>query len=276
MFQVTNPSTIPSDDEVDPFENLDDPFEDTTDPFGDGTIVRPTKAKLDRAKSLEFLGKVVETSSLSIEERLKSELKELETGEQAINIQKDKAKDQEEKDQDHEEKQEKEIEDGKIGMGVDNQVKDIGPKRNYLTALQKTPPSPCKKLKLSTYKTMIWPGDAKLIQRGERIYYSRIIFGGEEYRINDTIQFINFNLSFGSGYIGIIKSLYCNESATPYEYKNYVSCQFYLYPSEIAPQNREILQQDDNNNSELILSDIIDAFSVDLISKKVNVHFFRN
>jgi hypothetical protein len=271
LFQEVNPSTQEFNDyEGDPFETLEDPFEDTIDPFlgGDGTLVRPSKAKLDRAKSLEYLEKIVSTSTISIEERLNEENEAKENSE--ITTENDDKANQEQ-----EIEGEQEIGDNKE-MQLDSQIKELGPKRNYLKALQTTPPSsPCKKVKLSTYKTIQWPVDAKLFQRGERIYYSRVTIGGEDYHVNDTIQFINFNLTVGSGYIGIIKSLYCNESSNPYEYKNFVSCQFYFYPSELTSQNSEIIPLQDSSTNELFLSDCIDVFSIDLISKKVNVHTFE-
>jgi len=270
-FQETNPDDELSDNqEVDPFENSEDPFEDATDPFGDGTMSADhvPRPKLNRAKSLEYLEKIVETSTISIEERLKVEKEKVPEQEKEENIDIDI----DSTTQKVEKELEKIDEDTEVKNGDSgNQIKEVGPKRNYLKALQKTPPSsPCKKVKLSTYKTIQWPVEAKLFQRGERIYYSRVIIGGEDYHINDTVQFINFNLSERSGYIGIIKSLYCNESTNPYDYKNFVSCQFYFYPSELASQNSDIISlQDVSNLNEIILSDSVDVFSIDLISKKV-------
>jgi hypothetical protein len=262
-------------DHEDPFENAEDPFEDASDPFGDGTIFKEKRPKLNRAMSLEYLEKVVEISTISIEERLKSEKDNEDEQDEQENIDIDAKLENEEKEH---EKVDEDIEEDKNEMDSNNQIKEpIGLKRNYLKALHNTPPSsPCKKVMLSTYITIQWPVEAKLFQRGERIYYSRVIIGGEDYRINDSIQFINFNLSEKRGYIGRIKSLYCNESSNPYEYKNFVSCQFYFYPSELASQNSDIISlQDISNPNELILSDGVDVFSIDLISKKVNVLTFE-
>jgi len=131
--------------------------------------------------------------------------------------------------------------------------------------------SSSSKRRICTSKTITWPEDSNLFQRGERKFYNKVMIGKNEFQINDCIELIDLCSSTAGNCVAKIVSLYSVQNTATFDHKDFVVCQFYFHLSEIE---RSEAKEEVSTTRELLLSNNFDVFPLDFVSKKVIVKEF--